>query len=224
MRYCIKCGMRLPDDESARFCPNCGALLAVQMPYERPRQPSMEPRRGLKATTLQNRILVLLVAFVFCMAITVAGVTSKIGSSDANNIVGDFDKTEQVLNIIGVQFIFGNNLMYCVMMFVPVCGPYICSIVLYSTGRTIAALGATSGVDPLGLFLALFTYPYSWLEYVSYGLAISESFWLIYAAVKHGGRGLRNELSTAAKIMAICAVLLLLAAFAEMYVISSGAM
>jgi uncharacterized membrane protein SpoIIM required for sporulation len=223
MRYCMKCGTRLPYDESARFCPNCGAPLAVQMPYERPRRPGMEPRGGLRVTTLRNRILVMLVAFVFCMAISVAGAASKIGSSDAQNIVGDFNKTEEMLSTIGVQFIFGNNLMYCIMMFVPVLGPYIGTIVLYSTGRVVAALGATSGADPIRLFLTLFIYPHSWLEYVSYSLAISESFWLIYAAVKYRGRGLRNELSTAAEVMAICAVLLLLAAFAEMYIISSAA-
>jgi uncharacterized membrane protein SpoIIM required for sporulation len=218
--------MRLPDDEAARFCPNCGASLDMQMPYERPRQPSMEPRGGLRVTTLQNRILVLLVAFVFCIAITVAGAASKIGYSEANNIAGDFKQEAQMLNTIGVQFIFGNNLMYCIMMFVPVLGPYLGSIVLYSTGRVIAALAVTSptvGADPIRLFLTLFIYPHSWLEYVSYSLAISESFWLIYATVKYRGRGLRNELVTAAKVMAICAVLLLLAAFAEMYVISSAA-
>jgi hypothetical protein len=215
--------MRLPDDESARFCPNCGASLDVQVPYERPRQPSMEAREGLRVATLRNRILVMVVAFVFCMAITVAGATSKIGSSDAQNIVGDFDKTAQMLNTIGVEDIFGHNLMYCIMMFVPVFGPYLGAIVFYSTGRVAAAFGATSGVDPLVLLLTVFVYPSSWLEYVSYSLALSESLWLIYAAVKYRGRGFRNELTTAAKVMAICAVMLLLAAFAEMYVISSAA-
>jgi len=181
----------------------------------------MELRGGLKVTTLRNRILVLLIAFVLCLAITDAGAMSKIESSEAQDLIGEVNKTNEMLSTIGVQFIFGNNLMYCIMMFVPVWGPYYGSIVLYSTGRVLAALGATRGVNPLALFLTLFIYPHAWLEYVSYSLAISESFWLIYASVKYGGKGLRNELSTAAKVMAICAVLLLLAAFVEMYLISS---
>jgi uncharacterized membrane protein SpoIIM required for sporulation len=222
MRYCIKCGKRLPEEESVKFCPNCGASLAVQLPYERPKEPSMELYRGLKVTTLRNRILVLLTAFALCIAITAVGAASKIESFEAHNIVGEFNETEKMLNTIGVQFIFGNNLMYCIMMFIPVLGPYYGSIVLYSTGRVLAALGATTGVNPLGLFMTLFIYPHAWLEYVSYSLAISESFWLMFSFVTNRGIGLRNEVSIAAKVMAICAVLLLLAAFTEMYVISAA--
>ena len=212
--------MQLPEDATAQFCPNCGAILAVQLPYERPRGSVMELRRGLKIATFKTRILVLLMAFVLCLAITASGAMSNIGASEAQDIVGQFDKIDELLSAVGLQFIYGNNLMYCVMMFAPVLGPYYGSIVLYSTGRILAALGVTTGVDPLGLFITLFIYPHAWLEYLSYSLAISESFWLIYATAKFRGRGLRNELSTAAKIMVICTVLLLLAAFAEMYVIT----
>jgi len=164
----------------------------------------------------------MLMAFVLCLAITAVGAVSKVESSEAHEIIGEFDKMEELLNDVGLQFIFGNNLMYCMIMFIPALGPYYGLMVLYSTGKVLAALGVTSGVNPLGLFFSLFMYPHAWLEYISYSLAISESFWLIYAIIKDRGRGLRSELSTAAKVMAICAVLLLLAAFAEMYIISSS--
>ena len=218
----MKCGAPLPADESARFCPFCGASLDVQLPYERRWETGAEPRRSLRVATLRNRVLVMLMAFVLCLAITAVGAVSKVESSEAHEIIGEFDKMEELLNDVGLQFIFGNNLMYCMIMFIPALGPYYGLMVLYSTGKVLAALGVTSGVNPLGLFFSLFIYPHAWLEYISYSLAISESFWLIYAIIKDRGRGLRSELSTAAKVMAICAVLLLLAAFAEMFLITSS--
>jgi uncharacterized membrane protein SpoIIM required for sporulation len=222
MRYCIKCGIRLPEEESAKFCPNCGASLAMQQPYERPREPSLEPRVGFKVATLRSRILVMLMTFILCLAVTASGAMSKIEPSEAQGITGEVNNTREMLSTMGVQLIFGNNLMYCIMMFVPLLGPYYGSLVLYSTGRAIAALSVTARVNPLTLFATLFFYPHTWLEFVSYSLAISESFWLIYAVIRYRGRGLRNELPTATKIIAICAVLLLLAAYAEMYIISSA--
>jgi len=212
--------MRLPEDATAQFCPNCGAILAVQLPYEKPHGPVMELRRGLNIATFKTRIIVLLIAFVLCLAITASGAMSNIRASEAHDITGQFDKIDEWLNTIGLEFIFGNNLKHCIIMFVPGLGAFYGCFVLYSTGRVLAALGVTAGVNPLGLFITLFIYPYAWLEYLSYSLAISESFWLIYATTRFRKRGLRNELSTAAKIIAICAVLLLLAAFAEMYVIT----
>ena len=212
--------MRLPEDATAQFCPNCGATLAVQLPYERPYGPVMELRRGLKIATFKTRIIVLLIAFVLCLAITASGAMSNVGASEAQDMAGQFDKIDELLNAVGLEFIFGNNLKHCIIMFVPGLGSFYGGFVLYSTGRVLAALGVTAGVNPLELLITLFIYPHAWLEYLSYSLAISESFWLIYATARFRGRGLRNELSTAAKAIAICAVLLLLAAFAEMYVIT----
>ncbi|MEM2889386.1 MAG: stage II sporulation protein M [Candidatus Bathyarchaeia archaeon] len=223
MRYCMKCGARLPEDEAARFCPACGAFIgAQQLPYERRFETRRESRRTLGVATLRNRVLAVLLTFVLCLIITAAGAVSKVERREADEIVDEFDKLEEFLPIAGLQFIFGNNMMYCAIMFVPVIGPYYGSYVLYSTGRVLSAFGLASGYNPLELFFSLFVYPHAWLEYFSYSLALSESFWLIYAIVRHRERSLRNELSTAAKIMAICTVLLLLAAVAEMSLITYG--
>ena len=220
MRYCIKCGARLPEDPTAQFCPNCGASLAAQLAHERAYEPITGFYRGLKSATFKTRIMVLLIAFILCFAITASGAVSTIGASEAQDLTGQFNNLDELLNTVGLEFIFGNNLKHCIIMFVPGAGPFYGGFVLYSTGRVLAALGATESVNPLGLLVTLFIYPHAWLEYISYSLAVSESFWLIYAVVKFGARGFRSELSTAAKTVAVCAVLLLLAAFAEMYVIS----
>jgi uncharacterized membrane protein SpoIIM required for sporulation len=164
--------------------------------------------------------MVLFMAFVICFAITASGSISSIGASEAQDLTGQFNNMDELLNTVGLEFIFGNNLKHCIIMFAPGLGPFYGGFVLYSTGRVLAALGETEGVNPLALLVTLFIYPHAWLEYISYSLAVSESFWLIYAVVKFGVRGFKNELSTAAKIIAVCAVLLLLAALAEMYVIT----
>jgi len=220
MRYCIKCGARLPEDLTAQFCPNCGFHVDGQLPQERTYEPITAFRREVRIASFRTRILVLFVAFVICFAITASGAMSVIGASEAQDLTGQFSNLDQLLNAAGLEFIFGNNLKHCLIMFVPGAGPFYGGFVLYSTGRVIAALGATESVNPLGLLVALFIYPHAWLEYISYSLAISESFWLVFALVKFGAKGFRNEVSTAAKIIAVCAVLLLLAAFAEMYIIS----
>ena len=219
----MKCGARLPADGAARFCPVCGAFLGAQhLPYEERFGTRREPRKTFGAVTLRNRVLAVFLAFVLCLTITAAGAVSKVERQEADEIVEEFDRLDDFLSIVGLQFIFGNNLMYCVIMFVPVIGPYYGSYVLYSTGRVLAAFGLASGYNPLELFFSLFVYPHAWLEYVSYSLALSESFWLFYVVIRHRENSLRNELSTAAKIMAICTVLLLLAAVAEMFLITSG--
>jgi len=220
MRYCIKCGVRLPEDPTVQFCPNCGFPVAGQLPRARPFEPITEPRRAPRIASFRTRILVLLVAFVLCFAITASGAVSAIGASEAQDLTGQFNNLDELLNTAGLEFIFGNNLKHCLIMFVPGAGPFYGGFVLYSTGRVLAALGETESVSPLALLVALFIYPHAWLEYVSYSLAISESFWLVFALVKFGLRGFRGEVSTAAKTIAVCAVLLLLAAFAEMYIIS----
>ena len=220
MNYCMKCGTRLPEDEKARFCPNCGAPLSQQMFYGEGTV-SRRHHYAKETISLKARLIALLIALAVCFSVTSAGTFANVSSSEAQEIMQNLKQMQEMLEIAGVQMIYGNNLMYCLMMFIPVLGPFYGSFVLYSTGRILAVMSTEIGADPFSLFVALFLYPHSWLEYVSYSLAISESFWLLYSA-RYGVKGFRNELSNAAKAIAICAVLLLLGALAEIYLISSS--
>jgi uncharacterized membrane protein SpoIIM required for sporulation len=222
MPYCIKCGTQLPADEAAKFCPNCGAAIVPTMRHEQAPVARKEPYERLEIATTRNRVKLMLVTLVLCFIITSAGALAQIEFSEADSITQEFQTWQDILGVVGLQIIFGNNLMHCLFMFIPGVGPFYGFYVLYSTGKVLAALGLMTGENPLLLFISLFIYPHAWLEYVSYSLAISENLWLIHAARKYQTKGFRNELSTAAKVMAICAILLLIAAIAEMSIISSA--
>jgi len=221
MPYCTRCGARLPEDKEAKFCPSCGAPLTPRTGYEKVDMLKVEARKERKVPPLKNRVIVMAMIVILCFAATSLGALSKVEQTEAQDLIQDLKKLEGTLEVAGVQIIFGNNLMHCLIMFIPVLGPFYGFYVLYSTGRVLAAMGSMMGADPLFLFINLFIYPYSWMEYLSYSLAISESFWLFYLMVKHGFRGFRSELTNASKIVTICTVLLLLAALVEMFLISS---
>jgi len=217
MPYCVRCGIKLPEDEEVRFCPNCGAPVSFKpQQYIKKRR---ETRRSLQTASRKTRFLTFLFALFLCVAVTSAGALSKIDDSEVQGIVEDFEKVENMLQTAGVQLIFGNNMMYCLVMFIPFVGPIGGFYVLYSTGKILSALSSMLGADPIFLFLSLMIYPHAWLEYASYSLAVSESMWLSFYLLRYGFKGLKAEASNAAKYISICGVLLLAGAFVEMELI-----
>jgi uncharacterized membrane protein SpoIIM required for sporulation len=213
MPYCTNCGIRLPEDEEARFCPNCGAPIL----HEAHRHAEAEKKewKRQKVATRKNRILLFLAVLVLCVAVTSAGALSKVDSSQAQSILSSLEEMEEMLRKAGVRLIFGNNMMYCLLMFTPFVGPIGGLYILYSTGKVLAAMSYVQGGDPILLLLNLLIYPHAWLEYISYSLAISEGMLLSYYAVKHRLKGLRAEIGRTAIYISACAVLLLLGALAE---------
>ena len=219
MPYCTRCGIKLPDDKEARFCPNCGAPILETQGFIKVKK---EGRRPLYAVSRKTRLTSVLAAFLLCVLVTSAGALSRVDGSKAQDMIEDFKEIEGVLQIAGVQLIFGNNMMYCLSMFIPFIGPISGSYVLYSTGKLLAAMSYVLGADPLLLFLSLLIYPHAWLEYISYSLAISESIWLSFYLLKYRYKGLRAEMMNVAKCISVCAVLLLAGAFIEMALITSA--
>ena len=214
MPYCRKCGIKLPDEEGAKFCPNCGTPIVLQ-----PVRPEL--KRTLRVSRVRvsrsNRLKSLAIAIIACLVVTSFGTVLPIDPSEAQNLLGEIEGVEKALSSFGVALIFGNNLMHCLIMFTPFLGPFYGFYVLYSTGRFVAATASLHGSNPLALMAFMLIFPHAWLEYVSYGIAISESFWLSLMIVRHR---FKAELNTAFKMISICAFLLLAAAFVETYLIS----
>jgi len=195
MPYCHKCGAQLL--EGAVFCPNCGAAITPK-------------REGIWATRISKRLTVIIV-FVILIAITFVGVNSQVDPPEAGSIVEEMEKI-----VPSLQLIFGNNFMHCLIMFTPVLGPVWAGYVLYSTGWGLAALGYVKGISPNLLFAVIFLSPHAWLEYLAYALAVSQSIWLVLMARRHQ---FRAELKNLYKMVTVCALILLLAAFIEMLLI-----
>lgn len=210
MSYCSRCGIKLPNDVDVRFCPNCGASVT------RLRQPEIMKawQRG------KGRTIIFLLVFIGCILATLAGVMSHIDPKQAYEIINELNDLKGITGSIrmGVPLIFGNNLMHTLIMFVPIIGSCWGLFVLYNTGIVYAAYAIVYKVSPLVLFSSAFIFPFTWMEFISYTLAISESIWITYALLKHK---IRRELISAAITIVICNILLLLGALIEVIMISS---
>ena len=161
-----------------------------------------------------KRILTILAFFLVSAIITIAGILTPLSSEEANAISQELEQLQQN---ISVQFIFGNNFMICLAMFVPIAGPIFGFYVLYNTGIVIAAESMTLGLPPLLTFSILFIYPFTWLEFLAYSTALAESFWLIQRVFQHRGK---RELVNTLILIAICAIMLVVAAIIEMLLIT----
>ena len=170
------------------------------------------------APTKIKRILTIAAFFLLSIIITVAGILTPLGEEDANILGGQLDDTQQTIDNLPemqqVSFIFGNNFMICLAGFVPIIGSAFECYVLYSTGVVISAYSTYKNVQtsPLLLFFLLFILPFTWLEFLAYSIAMTESFWLIWRIIQRKGK---REIRNACILISICAVMLLVAAIIE---------
>lgn len=154
---------------------------------------------------------------MIALIVTSAGALTPLSVQDANSINQEI---EQLRQNISVQYVFGNNLMLCLPMFIPFAGPIFGLWVLYNTGVVIAAetIVVSPQVSPLLTLLMLFIFPFTWMEFISYSTGFAGSIWLI----RRGTQGLgRREIKNAAILIAIVAVVLLLAAIIEVALIQA---
>jgi uncharacterized membrane protein SpoIIM required for sporulation len=147
---------------------------------------------------------------------------TPVDPQQASQISNDLNQTVTTASQSGAltQYIFGNNFIICLIMFIPIVGPLLGFYVLFNTGTVIGAIATAGGYPSIVAFVALFLTPIAWLEFASYSTAIAESVWLFRRITQ--GRS-RRELKNAAVFVSICAVLLLLGAIIETALISIGA-
>lgn len=199
MTRCQRCGWEISWGRDAKFCPNCGAPV-----------PAPTIGSGTRATAF-------IILLILCISITAIGAAAKIEVSEAQSLSHEVESLENAVKSIGFQAIFGNNFMHALIMFAPIVGPIWGFSVLYNTGKVIAAISIVNGVDPGLTMLVLFFLPFTWMEYISYALAISESIFLTYSIIK---RNFRGEFAMASKLVILCSIILLVAALIEFYMIS----
>jgi len=168
------------------------------------------------ASSRTKRILTIVAFLIIAIIVTSIGAVTPLSNQEADSINHELNKTRENAS---VQYIFGNNLMICLLMFVPIVGPILGMWVLYNTGLVIAAesmLPSMHGIPPLLVLFTLLVFPFAWLEFLSYSTAFAESVWLV-RRIQQGRT--RRELRNAAILIAIVTVALLLAAIIEMAMI-----
>jgi len=187
--------------KDAKFCPICGGRLSTAIP-----KPDIE-----------RRILVALAVLMLAVTVTLFGLMRHIPVFEAKSVEEKYRSLDELLMFGGLQYIFGNNMIICLLTFIPFVGPLNCLFALYRTGWAIAALSTVSGFNPLMIYAHLWTgYIHMWLEYGAVSLALSESLILSYYTLRYGWRGLRTEARNVPLILTVCTVLLFFAAVAEM--------
>lgn len=161
-------------------------------------------------------MLTILIFFIISFLITLAGVLTPLSLEDAEIRSNELNQRRESIIEMDVfqsaSSIFGNNFMICLLVFTPIAGPIFGFLVLYSTGVVIAADSIANGFHPMLGFISIFILPIAWLEFLAYSMAFAESVWLTWFIIK--GKG-KNELVKTCIFIAICAVVLLAAAFIE---------
>jgi hypothetical protein len=167
-----------------------------------------------EASPRNKRIISIIIVFVFSILITTAGVLTPVEEHEAietRNELNDMINWLKEKNLL-LHFIFGNNFMITLIMFIPIIGPLFGGYVFYNTGVLIAALATAQNAPPTLVFLLLFLTPVAWLEFFAYSTAIAESIWLVRRILQRRGK---HELVNASMFISICAVLLAVAAVIE---------
>lgn len=174
------------------------------------------------ASSKRKRIYSTILVLIIALVITVVGSYMPIDPQEASQISNDLNQTRNSLieNGVLMQFIFGNNFFICLLMFIPIIGPFLGGYTLFNTGTVIGAISAAEGI-PAILALAVTLIPIGLIEYTAYSAAMTESIWLFRRLLQ--GHGLR-EIKNAGILVTICAVLLVLGAIIETaLIISIGA-
>ena len=165
-----------------------------------------------------RRIIIIVIFFLFAILVTIVGTLAPLSSQQIANENNELNKTQQ--EVLNMDFahrtaaIFLNNFEICLLMFVPIFGVVFGSIVLFNTGSVLAAETITNNpnLPPILVFAVLFVFPFTWLEFISYSTALSESFWLI----RRGLQGeWKREIKNLGKLVLITAVLLVAGAMIE---------
>jgi hypothetical protein len=171
-----------------------------------------------------KRIITIAIFFILGVAATSIGAVQTLTQQEATDINHELD---QLRSNITVQYIFGNNLFICLLMFVPVFGWIFGFIALYNTGVVIAAQSMTpaaQGVSPLVLFFTLFLFPFTWLEFISYSVGLAEGFWLMLRGIQrliNTIPSFRRELRNLSVLMTIVTLMLLAGAVIETALITA---
>ena len=169
-----------------------------------------------------KRILTIVTFFFLLVVIAVAGILTPLSLEDSKTMSDELkqlqDETKGMNIWQDTLFLSTHNSIVCLLMFIPIVGPFYGSYAMYNTGLYLGAESRVMNMPGLIVFAALFISPHTWLEFIAYSIACATSVWLIWKVIK---RQAKRELLQTCKYIAICALLLFAAGFIEAYLIVS---
>jgi len=158
--------------------------------------------------SLRTRLIILFLIASFIA--TIFGTMTPVAYEEAKEVYKEFVESSEYIST--AQFIFGNNFLHCLVMFVPAVGPVYGLYIMYNTGVMLKMFAVAQGVDVFLAFLGVFLFPFAWMEYIAYALAMSQSVLSLESLLK---KQAMSELVRMCVWIAVCAVILLAAAAIE---------
>jgi hypothetical protein len=183
-----------------------------------------------EASPKRKRIYSIVFMLVLAIATTLLGTIVPISDEYAKQIYDSLNQTviTNTTNGTLIPYIFLNNFLLCLAMFIPLAGAVFGLFVMLNTGialgaslrlqSAIATSAAVPNISPTIAILGLVGVGLTFLfEYVSYSIGISESIWLFRRLTQHRWRELKNT----GILIGIVAALLITAALVETWVITA---
>lgn len=216
-KYCKSCGSSTPYD--ADYCPNCGALQETPATTPEAVRPLTDVPRTIvrRMRRIRNTLFFLSLAIFFFAFIL--GSTASLSRGEAQSIYQQFS-SQVGPNPTALQ-IFSNNMILCLLFFIPFFGTAFMAFVGYNTGLVLSAVAIVNPQTPTSLVLAFTTllFPWAWMEIIAYSLASSEGLMVIVSGVR---RILRKEAKRFLIIFAIAIILLTVGAIIEELAIATA--
>lgn len=170
------------------------------------------------ASSKRRRIYFTIFVFIVAFVVTVIGSFIPLSHQDAQTLSNSLNQTLNTHKSNGnlAQYIFLNNFEICLVMFIPVAGPIIGLLILFDTGVALSAISAIQGYPSYIAIISLIITPVFWLEFAAYSTAMGESIWLFRRLTQRRWRELKNT----GILIGICAVLLVVGALVETWLIN----
>jgi hypothetical protein len=150
-----------------------------------------------------------LVFLLLTVIIIAIGSSVPMSSERSTELIEDL---ESLLPDPSAQPIFSNNFGIAAMMFTPIIGMLIGFFALFNTGVFISAMGTSLEIPGTVLLLALLIFPFAWLEFISYAIAMTQGVFLIIGLIR---KNFRRELIRTGILLAAVFIMLLAGAFIE---------
>jgi hypothetical protein len=155
-----------------------------------------------------------LIFLIITVIIIFIGSSTPLSEEESSQLV---EELENRLPAVSTHPIFINNFLISVLMFIPALGVASGLFIIYSTGIAISAIGSSMDLPGFLLFLSLLFLPFTWLEFIAYSLAMTQSVFIILGIINHA---FKKELKRTAFLLLIVFFLLLSGAFIEVIIVN----